>query len=97
MRVSWEFSLKSTLQRGTHRTLPFRSVWKAYHMAAQSRTLESLPHGGAVEVDHHPLGGVEGERLRVLHTRHEVPELGADERSARVRRVHVHPDAFLLA
>ena len=66
-------------------------------MAVVPGTLDNLPHGGAVEVDHHPLGGIEGERLRVLHARHEVPELGADERRARVRRVHVHPDAFLLA
>ena len=53
-----------------------------------------LPHGAAVEVDHHPLVGVHVEALRPLHAPHQRPELRADEGAARVRRVYVQPQAL---
>ena len=52
------------------------------------------PHGGAVEVDQHPLVGVEVEAVRQLHPVQERPELRADEGATRVRRVYVEPQSL---
>ena len=54
------------------------------------------PHCAAVEMDHHPLGRIEGEGLRMLNTDHVLPELWTDEGGSRVSCVYVHPYAFRL-
>ena len=56
-----------------------------------------LPHRGAVEIDEHPLIGVEVERVGVLDAFEMVLELGADERTSGVRGIHVKPETLLLA
>ncbi|CAD5169328.1 unnamed protein product, partial [Musa acuminata subsp. malaccensis] len=53
------------------------------------------PQAGAVEAGEQPLVGADAEGVRSLHPVEEAPELGADARAARVRRVHVHPRAEL--
>jgi len=55
------------------------------------------PHGGAVEVDQHPLVRVEVERVCFVDAAHQRSELGTDEGRACVGGVHVQPDALLLA
>ena len=52
------------------------------------------PHGGAVEVDQHPLVRVEVEAVGHLDPVKERPELRADERTARVRGVNMKPQAL---
>lgn len=53
--------------------------------------------GGTVEVDLEPLVRVDVERVSKLDAAHQVPVLGTHERVARVRGVHVQPEAELLA
>ena len=52
------------------------------------------PHGGAVEVDQHPLVRVEVEAVRKLHTIQEGPELRTDEGTPSVGCVYVEPEAL---
>ncbi len=60
----------------------------------QQRNKKNSPHGCAVEVHHHPLRGIEGERLGVFYARHEVAKLGAYESRAGIGSIYVHPDIF---
>ena len=52
------------------------------------------PHGGAVEVDQHPLVWVEVEAVCQLHTAEEGPELGTDEGAPSVGCVYVEPETL---
>lgn len=45
-------------------------------------------------MDHQPFGRIKGKGLRMLHTSHVLPELGADKSRTGVGCVDVHPDAF---
>ena len=60
------------------------------------RIIDILPHSSAVEMNHHPLGRVECERLRMLNAGNEVAIFGADEGRAGVGGVYVHPDVMFL-
>ena len=53
------------------------------------------PECSAVEVNHQPLGGVEGEAVGVVGPLHPVSVLGADEGASRIGGVHVHPQPAL--
>lgn len=55
------------------------------------------PHGSAVEVNHHPLAWVEGERVSALDAFEPAPELRANEGGAGVGGVHVQPHLLLFA
>ena len=59
--------------------------------------LQFLPHGGAVEVNHQPLGRVESEAVGKLDAGHPSPELRADEGRAGVSSVNVKPHLLFLA
>ena len=54
------------------------------------------PHCGAVEVDHQPLAGVEGDGVGELDAFHPLSKLGTHEGGASVGSVHVKPELFLL-
>jgi len=56
-----------------------------------------LPHGGAIEMDHHPFARVERHGVRVRDAGEPVSELGTYERCSRVRGVHVEPHVFCVA
>ena len=55
------------------------------------------PHGGAVEVDQHPLVGVEVERVGQLDPVEERSELGTNEGRSGIGCVHMQPEAKLVA
>ena len=59
--------------------------------------ISNAPHGSAVEVNHHPLGGVEGEGVGVLDAGHEVSKLWAHEGGPGICGVNVHPQLLLGA
>ena len=54
------------------------------------------PHCGAVEVDHQPLAGVEGDGVGELDAFHPLSKLGTHEGGTSVGSVHVQPELFLL-
>lgn len=56
-----------------------------------------LPHGRAIEVDHHPFARVESDGIRVRDAREPAAEFRTYERRARVRRIDVQPHVFLVA
>lgn len=62
-----------------------------------NRLGDGVPHGGAVKVHHHPLGGVEGERVGEFDAVEPVAELGAQEGRAGVGGVHVQPQLLAAA
>ena len=55
------------------------------------------PHGRAVEVDQHPLVGIEVEGVSSFYALHQVSEFRADEGRTRVGGVHVEPNVLLVA
>ncbi len=61
------------------------------------RTSLSLPHSGAIEVNHEPLGGVEGQAVGILDASHPGPELRADEGRSGVGRIHMQPHLLFFA
>lgn len=57
----------------------------------------NLPHGRAIEMNHHPFTRVERNRVRVRDARKPMTKFRTYERRARVRRVHVKPHVFRVA
>src|SRR4051794_31005338 len=53
--------------------------------------------GAAVEVDQHPLVGIDHHAVRLLHTLKQRTELRNDGSSSSIGRVHMKPDGVLLA
>lgn len=55
------------------------------------------PHRRRIEVHHQPLGGIEGNRVHALDAAQPGAKLRADERAARISRIHVQPQIVLAA
>jgi hypothetical protein len=56
-----------------------------------------VPHGGAIEVHHEPLGRVERDRVDPLDALQPYPVLGTDEGAPGVGGVHVEPQELVGA
>lgn len=55
------------------------------------------PHGGAVEVNQHPLVRVKVEGVGLLYALHEVAVFRTDEGRTSVGCVYVQPDVVIVA
>jgi hypothetical protein len=51
-----------------------------------------LPHGGAVEMDHHPFGRVESNRVGKFNTVKPVAKFRAEESRSGVSGINVQPN-----
>ena len=53
-----------------------------------------LPHSGAVEMDHHPFGRIESDRVGEFDTVEPVAEFRAQESRSSVGGIDVQPEIF---